>query len=262
MWWFLSWTHAGLLGEYSFFPLWLGYIAVVNAASDFWFKDSLLRRMQWSFLWLFVISVPLWWSFEFLNSIVHNWHYVLPYAYSALHFDIQASVDFSTVVPAVLSAAFLFVRLFPSDTFRTKTLPINHIWLVASVVLGILCLGVVPLHPNETFPLIWIAPLLIIDPLAYWLGLPSVWRYMQEGEWRVPVATACATLFTGFWWELWNFFSLPKWVYTIPYVGFWKIFEMPLLGYGGYLLFGLIIFSYTLLAFWCIGKRQWAKLLN
>ncbi len=52
------------------------------------------------------------------------------------------------------------------------------------------------------------------------------------------------TLFTGFWWEMWNYYSLPKWYYTIPYVGFRKIFEMPLLGYLGYPFFGLVILSY------------------
>jgi hypothetical protein len=42
---------------------------------------------------------------------------------------------------------------------------------------------------------------------------------------------------------MWNFFALPRWYYTIPYVGFWKIFEMPLLGYIGYLPFGLELFA-------------------
>src|SRR5258708_5542659 len=63
-----------------------------------------------------------------------------------------------------------------------------------------------------------------------------------------------ATLFTGFWCEMWNFISYPTWFYTIPYVGFWKIFEMPLLGYGGYLFFGLIIWSYPMLVFSVMGK--------
>ena len=29
--WFASWTHLGVFGEYAFFPLWLGYILVVDA---------------------------------------------------------------------------------------------------------------------------------------------------------------------------------------------------------------------------------------
>lgn len=45
---------------------------------------SLLRRMRWSFLWLFVISVPMWWFFEYMNSIVQNWHYVFAHPISIL----------------------------------------------------------------------------------------------------------------------------------------------------------------------------------
>jgi len=42
-----------------------------------------------------------------------------------------------------------------------------------------------------------------------------------------------------FFWELWNYRSLAKWVYTVPFVQRWPIFAMPLLGYTGYLPFGL-----------------------
>jgi hypothetical protein len=48
-----------------------------------------------------------------------------------------------------------------------------------------------------------------------------------------------AALACGVFWELWNYHSLAKWVYTVPFVQRWPIFEMPLLGYAGYLPFGL-----------------------
>jgi len=40
-------------------------------------------------------------------------------------------------------------------------------------------------------------------------------------------------------WELWNWGSLAKWTYSVPYVQRFQLFEMPLLGYAGYLPFGL-----------------------
>jgi hypothetical protein len=43
-----------------------------------------------------------------------------------------------------------------------------------------------------------------------------------------------AGLGTGILWELWNWGALPYWQYRIPYVGFWPLFEMPILGYLGY----------------------------
>ena len=38
---------------------------------------------------------------------------------------------------------------------------------------------------------------------------------------------------------MWNGHSLAKWVYAVPYVDAFHVFEMPLLGYAGYLPFGL-----------------------
>ncbi len=50
-------------------------------------------------------------------------------------------------------------------------------------------------------------------------------------------------------WELWNFYSYPKWIYHIPYVGVLHVFEMPLAGYGGYLFFGPELYAlYNLLS--------------
>jgi hypothetical protein len=38
---------------------------------------------------------------------------------------------------------------------------------------------------------------------------------------------------------MWNFYSLAKWTYHVPFVQRFEIFEMPILGYAGYLPFGL-----------------------
>jgi hypothetical protein len=42
---------------------------------------------------------------------------------------------------------------------------------------------------------------------------------------------------------MWNVHSMPKWVYDVPFVGNPKLFEMPILGYGGYLPFALEVFA-------------------
>ena len=52
-------------------------------------------------------------------------------------------------------------------------------------------------------------------------------------------ALSLGALVCGLFWEMWNFYSAAKWVYTVPYVFRYLLFEMPLLGYGGYLPFGL-----------------------
>ena len=43
----------------------------------------------------------------------------------------------------------------------------------------------------------------------------------------------------GFFWEMRDNPSLARWSYTLPHVSCCRLFEMPILGYGGYLPFGL-----------------------
>jgi hypothetical protein len=43
--------------------------------------------------------------------------------------------------------------------------------------------------------------------------------------------------------EAWNYPASPKWTYDVPYIGFAHVFEMPLLGYLGYPLLALAIFT-------------------
>jgi hypothetical protein len=249
--WVVAWSDIPIFSEHSFLPLWLGYILTINGLSEVINKDSLIRKMGPRFLLLFGASIPFWWFFEFLNRIVQNWHYILAHEISTFEFAIRASIDFSTVIPAVLSTTFLFHRLFRGHGYQFKRSPfsVRHRWLFVSFLIGIFSFCLLSLVPQVAFPLVWIAPILLIESFLYPFGYPSLLRIIEKGEWLLPVSIMIATLFTGFWWELWNVYSLPKWIYTVPYVGFWKVFEMPILGYLGYPFFGLIVYSYSVFVF-------------
>jgi hypothetical protein len=258
--WYFAWSHSGVLSEYSFFPLWVGYILLVNGLSEVMAGTSLLRRMHWSFLWLFIVSSPMWWFFEYMNSIVQNWHYLFAHPISILHYEIQASIDFSTVVPAVLSTSTLIFQLLRRRSLNTRV-AIPGTALPVAFVSTFVLFWLLNLFPSETFPLVWIIPILFLEPLAYAWGVrASLVHQIERGNLALPLSLGIGALITGFWWECWNFYSLPKWIYTIPYVGFWKVFEMPILGYLGYPFFGLIVFSYAALVLNFIGGQDLAKL--
>jgi hypothetical protein len=55
------------------------------------------------------------------------------------------------------------------------------------------------------------------------------------------------SLTCGIFWEWWNFYSYPKWYYTIPYLDFYRIYEMPVAGYLGYIPFGFELYSLYIL---------------
>ncbi|MGZ8432608.1 MAG: hypothetical protein ACXWWW_11730, partial [Candidatus Deferrimicrobiaceae bacterium] len=71
-------------------------------------------------------------------------------------------------------------------------------------------------------------------------GEPHALSGIASGDWRPAVSSVLAALLCGFFWETWNFGSYAKWVYSIPYVDALHVFEMPLLGYAGYLPFGVL----------------------
>ena len=83
--------------------------------------------MRGRLLWLSAISVPLWWFFEAVNRLVRNWEYVIPYPIFDLHYIAEASIYFSTVVPAVLSTAFAAYRML---NCYAPALKIGPVWRV------------------------------------------------------------------------------------------------------------------------------------
>jgi hypothetical protein len=262
--WAVSWSRIPYLSEHAFFPLWLGYTLLVNGICDSVFGDSLLRRMGYpAFMLLYLISVPFWWFFEFANEIVQNWEYVLPTPISTTEYIIRASISFSTVIPAVLSTAFVVGQLLwrRGYALKSRSFRIRLRWLAAFVLIGIIALLLVKAIPRTAFPLVWIAPILLLEPFLYLMRIPSLLRKIEMGEWRIVVSVMLGTMVTGVLWEMWNFYSLPYWVYHIPYVGFWKIFQMPFLGYFGYPFFGLIVYSYFTFVFSALLGRNTADRL-
>ena len=72
---------------------------------------------------------------------------------------------------------------------------------------------------------------------------PDVLEMLGPAE----LAPALAGLVCGFFWELWNVFSLAHWQYRVPKLQGWQLFAMPLPGYAGYLPFGMA----------CIWALEW-----
>src|SRR5229473_4589760 len=105
--WPLNWTLPGMRTAYLFFPLWLGYILVVDALVQARTGSSLWTRGRRDFFWLFVVSSPVWWLFEMINSQTANWEYQGSDVFSQLQYYLLCTLSFSTVMPAVFETAEL-----------------------------------------------------------------------------------------------------------------------------------------------------------
>ncbi len=244
--WVLAWTRFDWfipLQRYTFTPLWMAFILVVNAWTQKRSGHCMLRDRPVYTALLFLFSAAFWWCFEYLNRFVQNWYYVGVEDLSPAIYILQATLPFSTVLPAVLGTADLLATM-PAlscglEDFWKLRLPRPRAWAVAggiAAAAGLLAVGV---WPSLLFPLLWVAPLVLLTSLRAWRGQPTVFTPLRDGDWRRVCLLALAALVCGFFWELWNWSSLAKWIYRVPYVQRFHIFEMPLLGYAGYLPFGL-----------------------
>ena len=247
--WFAAWTHLGVLGEYSFFPLWLGYILAVDGLVAWRKGASLIRRAPRDFVLLFALSAAIWWIFEGLNNFVLNWHYIISADYSVLQMIVESTICFSTVMPAVFETTELVSTFdWVARLSRQRRCNLSPKFLWAVMYLGAFGFAALVLVPRYAFPLTWVWLVLIIDPLNHLRGRVSLIGQAVRGDYRVIVALALGVLICGFFWEMWNYGSFPKWYYTVPFFDWAHIFEMPLLGYLGYIPFAWELYAVYQLA--------------
>lgn len=243
--WPLAWFGPSPYSKYTFFPLWLGYILTADGITFWHAGTSLLARNGRRFALLFAFSIPLWWVFEFANQFLGNWRYVQSTQRSTFAYVALASLAFSTVMPAIFVTAELY-RSIGNFSFARHWIRVtpSRSGLIAIAALGLAMFVLSLVFSNVAFPLVWIGFFLFIDPLNALTGGKSITAQIAEGRWDTILILFMAGITCGFFWEMWNFWSSPKWVYAVPFVGRPKLFEMPLLGYGGYLPFALEIYAF------------------
>ncbi len=243
--WLLAWTRFSwfqALQAYTFTPLWLGYILTVNALICRRQGHCLLGRRPRYFLLLFPFSALFWWYFEFLNRFVQNWYYAGIESFGPLEYALHSTLCFSTVLPAVVSTMkWLHTYDAGIKAGHSRHWRMAHIkgWAWLALVASIPGLTGIGIWPDYLFPLLWLVPLSLIVSLQVLRADSTCFAGIARGRWQGVYIPALAALICGFFWEMWNYYSYARWTYTIPFVDRFHIFEMPMLGYAGYILFGL-----------------------
>jgi len=244
--WPLNWSTS--LGPtrtaYLFFPLWLGYILTVDGLVLSRTGTSLWMRSRRNFALLFVASSPVWWIFEVINARTHNWEYVGENLFTAFEYYALCTLCFSTVMPAVFETAelvrsFRGIAALPPGALVRSTAKLQ----LSLFFTGAALLALTLLFPRYCYPFVWLSLVLLLEPLNFLLGRRHLLQFLERGDWRPLLSLALGALICGFFWEMWNFYASPKWVYHTPGAQYLHIFEMPLLGYGGYIPFALELFA-------------------
>ena len=238
----IAWPLSQQISQNLFFPLWLGFILLVDGLVLRRTGTSLVVRSPKIMVVMFIVASPYWWAFEGINQITQNWVYVTPTEEDSggLVGVIQASLSYSTVVPAVfevseLIGSFGFIKRFA----RLPSLVLSRPQIILAGVFGLGSLVTMLIWPTYLFPMTWLCLFFIFDPINNLTGRPSIITQVKNGDYRTVVAFALGALVCGFFWEMWNRDASVSWEYNIGYLDFARIFQMPLLGYGGYLPFGL-----------------------
>ncbi len=242
--WYLNWNLEGLRTDWAFFPLWLGFCLTIDGIVFLRKGTSLLKRNLKKYIMLFIISVPVWWLFEVFNSFTQNWFYEGKEYYSDLEFFILASISFSIVIPAVfecaeLTGTFKWIRNLKFGWILKPTSKL----IILFWFLGILTLILEIIFPKIFYPLIWITVYFIIEPINIKMNNRNLISYTSGGNWKPVLSLAIGCLICAFFWEMWNYYSYPKWYYYLPMVNCLHVFEMPLPGYIGYIPFSIELFA-------------------
>lgn len=227
---------------------WTGYILFVDAIVWKRRGASWLRNYPAELLFIAWMSVPLWAVFEFYNKYsIRNWYYVgLPDLLLLRYFGYVWS--FATISPAIFETGDLVSSLrdrrAPADRME---LPVRErlsfaAWI--AVALGALMVSVpVFVHSTYLAAPVWLGFILLLDPLNARAGSESILGDLRRQRTARLVNLVVAGIVCGVLWEFWNYWGGTKWVYNVPILPNVKIFEMPILGFGGFPPFAVECFA-------------------
>jgi hypothetical protein len=238
---------------------WWSYIFFLEAFLHMRGAKSDLFDSPRRFLLQAPLSVTIWLIFEVFNFRLENWHYVhVPSSLPMRWFGYV--ISFATVLPGLNATKHLFHYLGCFNRLRWSPLNLPnavHLWIIGA---GGLSLILPILWPRFFFPLVWLAFIMLLAPFHLSASSPGLVQDLQTGRPRELLEWLVSGLLCGFLWEFWNFWAGAKWVYTVPYLGWLKVFEMPLLGFLGFPPFAVECYLLTdgvfRLSDWLDGRRS------
>ncbi|MBV8052542.1 MAG: hypothetical protein JOZ80_15235 [Acidobacteriaceae bacterium] len=235
---------------------WTCYILLADAAVLAIRGHSRLHDDPRQLAWIALLSIPLWLIFEAYNLRLQNWTYTgVPQAWPFALLGYGWS--FATITPGIFETADLiesFGWFGPVPPFQ-----FSKIAQKMAIVFGAICLLVPALVPQalaaHLFALVWVGFIFLLDPINFRLGLPSVIGDLAEGRVSRFYSLLTSGFVCGWLWEFWNYWAAAKWHYIFPILQHWKIFEMPIPGYLGFLPFALECFTMYVTATWILRGR-------
>lgn len=257
--WWLMWARDTVFGDlvyWAFTPLWWGFIFVLdgivykrnNGASLFATKPKTLLLTG-------LVSTVGWVYFEYYDYFVlSNWYY--PNAYQIPWSKTTLTMEFLLTYSMITPVFFQWYNLFntyPKFVARYQNGPKMVLNGNTLLWVGSLLIAATVVFPYPLFWAVWIGPFIVMTGILLRLNIWNPFTDIAKGNWSAGILIGLASFTNGILWEFWNYGSSHPvdpitnpnyWVYNVPYVNVIHIFsEMPLLGYFGYLPFGVLVWQ-------------------
>jgi hypothetical protein len=255
----LLWTKSSgpvLFLHWSDFPLFWGLALSI----DGWVYvrnggRSMVSDRPQELIGIGVSSAMGWMLFEYLNFFVdYDWFYPFGDQISNEQFLFYAIV----ISTGLLPLAFVFYDLFNTVPVLKTRFTEGPKYIMPEKVKTILLvlstgsLFAAGLSPDKLFFVLWISPAILIAVVLDKLGIWTPLRSIGKGNWRPVLVFALTYLAAGLCLECENYFSAARingvaiyseqpafWQYNLPYISRFHLFEMPILGFFGYMPFGI-----------------------
>jgi len=249
--WLIMWGQFAVFGAalyYTFVPLWWGFIL---------FLDGILFRRNHGISFVSnypktliiaaITSIFGWYYFEYLNFFVlQNWYYpdlnliASPFTY------VWSALTFSTIWPSLFIWYNLLktIPVFADKYSAGPNINLSFSQKIITGLSGVIICVITSIWYDIFFWMVWLGPLILISICLSLLKIWTPFSPIKSGNWSHFLLMGLATLFNGFFWEMWNYWSSPNnpnyWKYNLPYIHDFLIFEMPVLGFSGYIFFGAV----------------------
>ncbi|MBU2547739.1 MAG: hypothetical protein KKB20_04960 [Proteobacteria bacterium] len=237
---------------------WWSYILVVDHAVYHLTGDSLWTRRRREFLILIPMSVAFWMIFDGFNVYLDNWRYVGITRSVWLRW-VSYFIAYGTVLPGIFETFELLEALGLYRGRRVRPISHTRAWYRPFVLIGVFFLFAPIFWPRYFFPLVWGGFIFLLEPAVHARGGRSLMGDWERGDPRRFYLLLTAGLICGGLWEFWNFWAVSKWVYNIPFVHYLQVFEMPLLGFGGFPPFAVELYVMTNFVSLFRQGRGWSR---
>jgi hypothetical protein len=257
--WFFMWARfdaSWKIEHYTFVPLWWGFIFVLDGIVYRRNNGvSLMSSRPTTMKLLAIVSSFSWFVFEYLNFFVlENWYYPNDKVFTNFGNITWQIASYTTVLPAIFEWYWL-LRTNKKMNVRYTEGPkygFSKTWHYVALIAGYILMFLMGYFPHQLFFVLWLA---LIPAIVPTMTLSNLWNpftpIRTKGDWSFVLLIGLATALNGLFWEFWNFGSewfhdnAPTnpnyWKYDIPYLDKVHLFsEMPILGYFGYIFFGVV----------------------